>query len=149
MITAGVMNGWSPSVITTASASGSAAIPRRSEKPCPRAQSAQTTVCAGPKSIRRGDLVGVVAEHDDDPVERSVHRVDGVLEQRLPAQVRQLLGLGAEARTGAGREDQPRGVHCVPSSIRSASVSSDAIELPGSRRSTCGIAAFMPRVSGS
>ena len=40
-------------------------------------------------------------------------------------------------------------LHDSPSSIRSASDSSEAIELPGSRWSTCGRAARMPRVSGS
>ena len=93
-----------------------------------------------------------MAEHDEHRVERGhgEHRLDRVLEQRPAAQVGELLG-AAEAPAGAGGEDEACGrvAHAIPSSISVASVSSEAIELPGSSRSTCGIAAFMPRVSGS
>ena len=145
------MNGWSPSVIATTSASASAATPVRSENPWPCAQSSHSTTSARAEVDRGADRVRVVAEHDDHAPQRRVHGVDGVLQQRPAAQVRELLGLLAEAGAGACGEDQPRGGpgHATPSSIRSASASSEEIELPGSSRSTCGIAAFMPRVSGS
>ena len=40
-------------------------------------------------------------------------------------------------------------LHDSPSSMSEASASSEAIEFPGSRWSTCGSAACIPRVSGS
>ena len=98
------------------------------------------------------DLVGGVAEDDQHRVQRGdgEHRVDRVLEQRATAKIGELLG-AAEAPTGPGGEDETsrRVAHVIPSSMSVASASSDAIELPGSNLSTCGIAAFMPRVSGS
>ncbi len=108
------------------------------------------------------DAVGVRAEHDDDGIERGhgEHRRQRVLDQRATVEPGQLLG-AAEAAALARGEDDPadlglglsgarRAGHAgTPSSIRSASASSEAIELPGSRRSTCGIAACIPRVSGA
>ena len=52
MITSEVMNGWSPSVITTASASSTALMPRRSDAAWPVDQSLATTTFARPKSTR-------------------------------------------------------------------------------------------------
>ena len=88
------------------------------------------------------------------------HRRQRVLDQRAAVERRQLLG-AAEAPALAGGEDDPPDLGLVlggarraghagtPSSISAASASSDAIELPGSRRSTWGIAACIPRVSGA
>ena len=93
-----------------------------------------------------------MAEDDQHRVQRGhgEHRLDRVLEQRAAAQIGELLG-AAEAPPGAGGEYESSGgvAQVIPSSMSVASASSDAIELPGSNLSTCGIAAFMPRVSGS
>ena len=95
----------------------------------------------------RPDLVGRVPEHDHARRHRG-HRGERVLEQRPPAQRRELLG-GAEPPPGARGQHERGGRHSRPDSISSASASSEAIEFPGSRWSTCGSAACMPRVSGS
>ena len=85
---------------------------------------------------------------DDDPWAQVRHGGQGVLEQRAPAHLGELLG-AAEAAALARRQDDAGGGHATDSSISSASASSEAIEFPGSRWSTCGSAARMPAVSGS
>ena len=57
--------------------------------------------------------------------------------------------LVSEAARRAHRRHTECQARDTSDSSSSASVSREAIELPGSSRSTCGIAAFIPRVSGS
>ena len=63
--------------------------------------------------------------------------------------LRELLDAALEAPPRAGAEHERADPHAMPSSMSSASSSSERSELPGSSRSTCGSAARMPRVSGS
>ena len=156
------MNGWSPSVTTAASTSPSAATPACSDADWPSAQSVAHDDVGAAEVDLLADRVGVGAEDDDDRVDRGhgEHRADRVLEQRAAVELGDLLG-AAEALALAGGEHDAadlrlglcgsrRAGHAgTPSSISSASASSEAIELPGRRWSTCGSAACMPRVSGS
>ena len=80
-------------------------------------------------------------------IQEVAQRVQRALDDGTPADPRELLG-PAEAPSGAGGEDDAADGQRA-SSISAASASSDAIELPGSRWSTCGSAARMPRVNGS
>ena len=94
----------------------------------------------------RADLRGARTEHHDARA-HVAQRVQRALDDGTPADPRELLG-PAEAPSGAGGEDDAADGQRA-SSISAASASSDAIELPGSRWSTCGSAARMPRVNGS
>ena len=156
------MNGWSASVMTAASTSPSAATPACSEADWPSAQSAQTTMSAPRRSASARMRSACAPSTIDHRVERGhgEHRLQRVLDQRPPVELGQLLG-AAEAPALPRGEDDPADLRLVlggarraghagtPSSISSASASSEAIELPAIRRSTCGIAASMPRVSGA
>ena len=141
--------GWSPSVTTTRSASGSARSPQRSEAACPSSQSSHTTGSARPKSTASLICSRPGAEHDDHALQRvgGHRRVDGVLQQRPAVELGELLGLLAEATARAGGEHEPRD-HQMSSRIVARS-SSDAMELPASRWSVYGSAACIPRVSGA
>ncbi len=94
----------------------------------------------------RAHLVGARAEHHDPAVE-VVQRLERVLDQRPAVDARELLRPAEAAALACGQQD-PRAHPSAPS-IRSASCSKDAMVFPGSRRSRCGMAATMPRVSGS
>ena len=156
------MNGWSPSVMTAASTSPSAV-----DAGAQRGRLAVGPVLAdddvGAVEVDRVlDLAGVGAEDDDDRGDRGhrEHRPHGVLEQRAPVELRDLLGAAEALALPRGQHDAAdlrlrlggeRGAcHAgTPSSISAANASRDASELPGMRWSTCGSAACMPRVSGS
>src|SRR5690242_6887051 len=94
----------------------------------------------------RADLIRTRAEHHHYAIQPG-HRVERVLEQRPPVELRELLG-PAEARALPGGEHHA-GDHDISPSSRSASSASDAIELPERKWSTNGSAACIPRVSGS
>jgi Xaa-Pro aminopeptidase len=95
----------------------------------------------------REHLLGGVAEHHDARREHP-HRPQRVLEQRAAVDLRELLDAALEAPPRAGAQHERADPH-MPSSMSSASSSSDRIELPGSSRSTYGSAARIPRVRGS
>jgi xanthine dehydrogenase accessory factor len=71
-----------------------------------------------------------------------------VAEQVLRTGEPQLLHFGIAA-SGPGIHVFEYVLHESPSSISSASASSEAIEFPGNRWSTCGSAACIPRVKGT
>ena len=145
--TAEVMNGWSASTITTSSAApsdGEAVAQRRAHPLRPAREHGHL----GAAQVGAGaDLLGARPEHHHGAAD-GPHGGQGVLDQRAAAHLRELLGAAAEAAPLAGGEHDRR-AHASCPSIRSASSSKDAMLFPGSSRSKCGMAACMPRVSGS
>src|SRR5205823_10385812 len=97
----------------------------------------------------RAYVVGVRAQHEHEALHSRHRRHCGehVIEQRAPVELRELLWA---AEAGALARGEHHGAdHDISPSSRSASSSSEAIELPARKWSTWGSAACIPRVSGS
>ena len=112
------------------SASASAATPRRSENPWPRAQSSHTTTSAGPKSTRAriasASWPSTTTHGSTAFIASTAYCSSG-----LPRRSASCLVCAPKRVPAPAARIRPGGVHAVPSSIRSASASSEAIELPG------------------
>ncbi len=100
------MKGWSPSVMTAASTSPSAATPACRDADWPVGPLLADDDVGAAEVDGLPDLGGVRAEHDHDRRDRRhrEHRADGVLEQRPPVEAGDLLD-AAEALA------LPRGEH--------------------------------------
>ena len=100
---------------------------------------------------RRAAMISVrgVAEHDEHRSSAARASISSIAYSSSGRPRRSASCLVPPKRRPAPAARIRPGGHAMPSSMSSASASSEAIELPGSSRLTCGIAAFMPRVSGS
>ena len=163
-IACGVMNGWSASSDDRGRRPRRARPrPRAARPPGPRPSPSQTTISAPPRSrLARGSRSACApsttttrSSAGTASIAASACSISG-----RPSSCASCLGPPKRRPSPAASTSPPisglvsaaaAGGSCRHAFLhqRRPAASSEAIELPGSRRSTCGIAACMPRVSGA